>query len=47
MEHTFQRHLKGFPFIARDAKQQGIRIVNLSKDSRITQFEKKNLSDIL
>lgn len=43
----FNRHLKGFPFIAQDAKQMGIEILNASPDSAIKVFRKINVKDLL
>jgi len=43
----FQRHLIGFPAIAKDAKTRGIEILNLSPKSAIKDLKKANLSDIL
>nr|NIV94695.1 hypothetical protein [candidate division KSB1 bacterium] len=43
----FQRHLKGFPFIAKDAKNRGIQILNVSPKSAIPDLKKVSLSDVL
>jgi len=43
----FDRHLRGFPEIARDAKQRGIQIINVCPDSAITVFPKVALKDII
>jgi len=43
----FQRHLKGFDAIKRDAKNRGIEIINASPTSRISQFPKVNLKDLI
>jgi len=43
----FDRHLRGFEDIARDAKNWGIEIINASPDSAITQFPKTTVKDIL
>jgi len=43
----FERHLKGFPKIASDAKKLGIEIINASPKSAITVFEKKPIKDLL
>jgi hypothetical protein len=43
----FERHLRGFPEIARDAKQRGIQIINVCPNSAIKEFPKINLKDIL
>lgn len=46
-EATFNRHLKGWPNIATDAKKRGIEIINLSPNSSINEFPKMSLKDIL
>ena len=43
----FQRHLKGFPVIAKDAKRLGVEIININPDSAITVFSKVNLKEVL
>lgn len=43
----FERHLKGFPSIAADAKRMGIEILNASHDSAIDCFERVNIKDLL
>jgi hypothetical protein len=43
----FERHLRGFPEIARDAKQRGIQIINVCPNSAIKEFPKINLKDVL
>ena len=43
----FETHLRGFPEIAKDAKSRGIEIINASPDSKITQFPKCNVKDLL
>lgn len=43
----FDRHLRGFDQIARDAKKMGIVIINASPESAITQFPKCNVKEIL
>lgn len=43
----FDRHLRGFDQIAKDAQQHGIEIINLSPDSAITQFRKISLKEFL
>ncbi len=43
----FERHLRGFVEIARDAKQRGIEIINVCPDSAIKEFPKINLKDVL
>ena len=39
----FERHMRGFPQIARDAKQLGIKIYNVCPDSAIVEFPKITL----
>lgn len=43
----FDRHLRGFPDIARDAKRRGVEIINASPDSAIKQFPKMTVREIL
>jgi hypothetical protein len=43
----FNRHLKGFPAIARDAKRLGVEILNASPRSRIDVFRKVSVKEIL
>lgn len=43
----FQRHLKAFPAIDRDARQRGIEIVNACPDSEIQEFEKTTVKSLL
>lgn len=43
----FSRHLLGFEFIAKDAKERGIEIINVCPESAITQFPKVNLKELL
>jgi hypothetical protein len=43
----FDRHLSGFPFIAKDAKSWGIEIINVCPESRITQFPKVSLKEVI
>jgi hypothetical protein len=43
----FEKHLRGFPEIARNAKAMGIEILNASPESRITVFPKFNLKELL
>ena len=43
----FDRHLRGFPMIARDAKRLGVKIVNASPDSAIEQFPKYTVQELL
>jgi hypothetical protein len=44
---SFERHLHGFPYIARDAKARGIEIINLSPLSAIKDFPKYTLKEFL
>ena len=43
----FNRHLVGFPHIARDARKMGITIINACPDSAIPDFPKMSVKDIL
>ncbi len=43
----FDRHLKGFADIAKDAKRRKIEILNVCKDSRIQEFPKYTLKELL
>lgn len=43
----FGRHLKGFPFIASDARKMKIEILNVSPDSAIRSFKKVTLEEVL
>lgn len=43
----FNRHLKGFPQIKKDAKRMGIQILNASPDSVIKEFRKVRVSEVL
>jgi hypothetical protein len=43
----FQRHLQGFPAIARDAKSLGIQIINVNPESAINEFPKMSLKEAL
>lgn len=43
----FDRHLRGFPEIARDAKKRGIEILNCCPDSAIKEFPKFSLKELL
>ncbi len=47
MKLPFQRHLRGFEFIAKDAKRLGVEIINASPDSAITQFPKMSIKELL
>jgi hypothetical protein len=43
----FDRHLRGFSEIARDAKRRGIEILNVCPDSAIKEFPKYTLKELL
>jgi len=43
----FTRHLKGFPAIAQNAKNMGIEILNASPISKIKEFRKVNIKDLV
>lgn len=43
----FDRHLRGFPQIAEDAKKMGIEILNASPDSAIMDFTKIDIEEVL
>ena len=43
----FERHLRGFPNIAKDAEKLGVEILNASPDSAITVFKKVNVKDLV
>lgn len=43
----FERHLKGFPAIAEDAKRRGMEILNASPTSQIESFTKVFLATVL
>lgn len=43
----FDKHLRGFEDIAKDAKKRGIEIINASPDSAITQFPKYTVKELL
>lgn len=43
----FDRHLRGFPYIAMDAKARGIEILNCCPDSAITCFPKFSLKELI
>lgn len=49
VKHTlpFERHLRGFPEIARNAKSMEIEILNVGLDSAITVFLKFSLKELL
>jgi len=44
---SFTRHLMGFEPIANDAQKLGVEILNISVDSKITQFKKVTLNEVL
>ena len=43
----FDRHLKGFFAVGRDAERLGLEIINVSPNSKITQFPRVKLSEVL
>jgi hypothetical protein len=43
----FKKHLQGFPEIAKDAKKMGLEILNVNKQSAITNFPKVTLKEAL
>jgi hypothetical protein len=43
----FQRHLKGFPVIKRDADAMGIEIINCSLHSAVNAFQKVDIKELL
>lgn len=43
----FERHMRGFPAIAADAKARGIEIINANPDSAITEFPRYSLKELL
>lgn len=45
--YPFDRHLRGFPVIAQDAKSRGIEILNASPDSAIECFPKFTIKELL
>ena len=46
VQRTFDRHLRGFPRIAKDARKLGVEILNANPDSKIDSFSKVNLMDV-
>jgi hypothetical protein len=44
---TFKMHMRGFPAIAKDAERLGIEILNANPESKIPDFKKVNIKDIL
>ena len=47
VQSNFRKHLESFPQIAADAKQMGIEILNANPDSRIDNFPKVSLKEVL
>lgn len=43
----FRRHMKGFSTIAKDAEKLGIEIINANPKSKITQFPRYAVSELL
>jgi hypothetical protein len=43
----FERHLRGFSEIAKDAKRLGVEIINVSPDSAIQEFERISVEEYL
>jgi len=43
----FNKHMKGYPLIAKDAEKLGIEIINASPESRLTCFKKMSVQEIL
>lgn len=46
-QRTYDRFLKLFPFIARDAKRLGLEILNVTDNSRLDMFPKVKLKEVL
>jgi len=46
-KQPFKKHLMGFPKIARDAKNLGVEIINVSRTSAITEFPKMSLKEVI
>jgi hypothetical protein len=44
---TFERHLRGFPQIAEDAKALGVEIINASPDSAVDVFPRVSVEELL
>ncbi len=44
---TFARHLEGFTAIEQDARRLGLEIINVSPNSKIMNFERVKLSEVL
>jgi len=47
LERSFNKHLRIFPAIAKDAKKMGIEILNANPDSGLQVFKKVKLEDVL
>ena len=43
----FKRHMRGFFAVGRDAEHVGLEIINVSPNSKIEQFKRVKLSDVL
>jgi hypothetical protein len=43
----FERHLRGFPDIAEDARRMGVEILNANPNSAINDFKKVTVKDVL
>lgn len=43
----FERHLRGFEFIEKDARRRGVEILNACPDSAIRQFKKVSVKDLI
>ena len=43
----FKKHMEGWPMIAGDAKEMGIEIINASPDSKIKEFQKVSVKELL
>jgi len=47
MHLPFDRHLMGFPYIAKDAAKMGIEIINVCPESAIKEFRKVSLKEVI
>lgn len=47
VQKVFNKHLQGFPHIAKDAKAMGIEILNANPNSGIPDFKKVSLKEVL
>jgi hypothetical protein len=47
VQKVFNRHLQGFPHIAKDAKAMGVEILNANTYSSIPDFKKVSLKEVL